>query len=74
MKELLPGKELWVCPGCAFTFDAFHEDGKGGYSCPNCFEEKARKLLKKFLLEREYPGRDPITVQDILEASELLSE
>jgi len=26
-----------VCPGCAFTFDACHEDASaGGYSCPSC--------------------------------------
>lgn len=27
-----------VCPGCAFTFDAQHEDDTpdGGYSCPSC--------------------------------------
>lgn len=28
------------CPDCAFTFDAFHEDASGGYSCPACAEAR----------------------------------
>jgi hypothetical protein len=27
---------LWVCPDCAFAFDAVHCDEGGGYSCPMC--------------------------------------
>ena len=31
------GVRCVVCPGCAFTFDAGHEDVPGGgYSCPSC--------------------------------------
>lgn len=31
-----------VCPDCAFTFDADHEDDRpeGGYTCPNCSPEE----------------------------------
>lgn len=25
-----------VCPDCAFSFDAIHQDGDGGYTCPLC--------------------------------------
>ena len=25
-----------VCPECAFSFDAIHQDGDGGYTCPLC--------------------------------------
>jgi hypothetical protein len=31
-----------VCPACAFTFDAFHTDADGGYSCPVCEIERLR--------------------------------
>lgn len=30
--------KVWSCPDCAFSFDAFHTDQDGGYSCPACAE------------------------------------
>jgi rubrerythrin len=29
-----------VCPTCGFTFDEFHTDADGGYSCPVCAEAR----------------------------------
>lgn len=37
--QLQHGVTVAVCPDCAFSFDAEHEDQEtGGYSCPNCCE------------------------------------
>ncbi len=37
--ELEHGITVAVCPGCAFSFDAQHEETDGsGYSCPCCAE------------------------------------
>jgi hypothetical protein len=37
------GVTCWVCPDCAFTFDAMHTDADGsGYSCPGCYEIEHR--------------------------------
>lgn len=42
-----------VCPACAFTFDAFHTDEGGGYSCPQCAENAQRTAREQAEGERE---------------------
>ena len=37
--------QLRQCPDCMFTFDATHTDEDGGYSCPNCAEERLSDAL-----------------------------
>lgn len=35
--DIEEGVRCVVCPACAFTFAAVHEDfGGSGYTCPNC--------------------------------------
>lgn len=48
-----------VCPACAFTFDAFHTDKDGGYSCPVCTEQAAAgraREQEREAVERELLG------------------
>lgn len=40
--EVETGVRCVICPACAFTFDAFHTDEGGGYSCPACAEDRER--------------------------------
>jgi hypothetical protein len=58
-----------VCPACAFTFDADHEDWpEGGYSCPACAEMKLASQLEAVLpwLDRAYPNKNdlPLAIVD----------
>lgn len=36
---------MYECPDCAFSFDSVHIDANGEYSCPNCYEEAAGKVV-----------------------------
>jgi hypothetical protein len=45
--------QLWVCPDCAFAFDAVHTDPDGGYSCPACAELVLLDRLRALTDERD---------------------
>lgn len=51
------GVRCYVCPDCAFTFDAFHTDADAegaGYTCPLCEANDLReRLAEKLLTEAE---------------------
>jgi hypothetical protein len=43
-----------VCPGCAFTFDAFHTENDGsGYDCPACAEHRITVALLESERQRQ---------------------
>jgi hypothetical protein len=46
--ELEEGVTCVVCPDCAFTFDAVHENDEpeGTYSCPLCAELSFRAAIE----------------------------
>lgn len=46
--EDIAGVLCVICPQCAFTFDAFHESAKGGYTCPNCEECRLTAEVERF--------------------------
>lgn len=54
-----------VCPDCAFTFDADHEDDRpeGGYTCPNCSPEEPVEgfadVVRRVLTKRAAPWTAP---------------
>lgn len=45
--------QLWVCPDCAFGFDAVHGDEGGGYSCPVCENADLSRRLAEAGRENE---------------------
>ena len=46
--------KLWNCPECAFGFDAFHTDERGGgYSCPLCAEAWLEKEVARLRSQLE---------------------
>ena len=51
------GVRCYVCPDCAFTFDAFHTDTDvegAGYTCPLCaVNEIGAVLAERLLAEAE---------------------
>lgn len=60
------GVECVVCPVCAFTFDAAHEDTTGGYSCPACAEVKLREILA---LTPAFDLDDLLLIRELLRAA-----